>query len=263
MAKKPPVEVSKRWAWLRLVEEENQTPPGIAKGQGYDVRTVRKAIQWARDEREKREARMIVFRQAQHDHYSDLVSFVDKLDSEINKEITVSPITKGNRLWNALRQHLPRSPLWKLVEKLESINAEIRNVHNGLQQKIAKISIDRIAPKTKEMGLNQEAVEGALVGWSAASHGEGSLKLEARHASQGYQEISYGSWNCAIVPDEKAKSVQEYISDLMAEVSAMPKAQRLRDLLAKRQEITSSIAEELATIKLKRIVPGRCKYCPL
>jgi hypothetical protein len=263
MARKPPVEVSKRFEWLRLVEEEHKTVPGIAKEEGFDVRTIRKNIQWARDERERREARVNIFRQAQQDHYSDLVSFVDKLDSEINREKSISPLSKSERLWKALRQHLPRSPLWKLIDKLDSTNNDVRKARNKLQKKVAEMSPDNIVPKIEDMGLNREAVEGVLVDWSEGTYGVGTPKLEARQSRQGYKDITFGNWNCSTTRDKKAKSVEEYISNLMVEAAALPEAQQLRDLLAKRQEITDSIGEELATIKLKRIVPGRCKYCPL
>jgi hypothetical protein len=89
----------------------------------------------------------------------------------------------------------------------------------------------------------------------------GIPKLEARQSRQGYKEITFG--NCAVTHDKKGESVKEYISNLMIENAALPEAQLLRDLIAKRQEIADSIGEELATIRLKTIAPGRCKYCPL
>jgi hypothetical protein len=75
-------------------------------------------------------------------------------------------LNKSERLWNALLQHLPKSPLWKLIDKLDSANTDIRKARNDLQEKVAKMSPGKIVPKVEKMGPNREAVEGLLVDWS-------------------------------------------------------------------------------------------------
>ena len=83
--KKPSVQPELRREWLRQTDEEGKSVPQIATKSHYDVRTVRKAIQWARDDREKREARRIVYRQALEAHYADFVRFANNLDEEITR----------------------------------------------------------------------------------------------------------------------------------------------------------------------------------
>ncbi len=73
--KKPAVRPEVRRQWLRRFEEYGESPPEISKADGYDVRTVRKQIEYAREERELREARAMVLRNDLERHYSDLCEF--------------------------------------------------------------------------------------------------------------------------------------------------------------------------------------------
>ena len=70
--------------WLRRFEEDGESPPHIAEADGYDVRTVRKQIEKAMQEREMREARVMVLRDALEKHYKDLYTFAETLDSSIS-----------------------------------------------------------------------------------------------------------------------------------------------------------------------------------
>ena len=70
--------------WLQR-SERGETPPEIAKADGYDVRTVRRNLELARQEREQREARSVVYSRALEDHYADLVVFAARLDSRLKQ----------------------------------------------------------------------------------------------------------------------------------------------------------------------------------
>ena len=83
MSKRPLVEPAKRREWFKRFEEDGESAAEIARSVGYDVRTVRKQIELMRQERESREARFTVLRQALEKHYADLISFAEKLDSGI------------------------------------------------------------------------------------------------------------------------------------------------------------------------------------
>ena len=49
----------------------------------------------------------------------------------------------------------------------------------------------------------------------------------------------------------------------MAQVCQWPEYEELRKTLSERAKVTAAISEELATIILKRVIPGHCKYCPV
>jgi hypothetical protein len=68
---------------------------------------------------------------------------------------------------------------------------------------------------------------------------------------------------CAVVPTGQIEKVKEYISSLMAQVYQWPEYEDLRKTLSERAKVIETIREELATIILKRVIPGHCKYCPV
>ena len=106
--RKPAVKPEVRRQWLRRYEEEGESPPQIARADSYDVRTVRKQIGAERQERERRDARSVVLRHALEQHYADLYSFAQKLDLQLTMEGSTLDMMRGDRMWSALREHLPR-----------------------------------------------------------------------------------------------------------------------------------------------------------
>ena len=81
--KKPPIKPEVRRDWLRRNEENGESPPQIAAQDGYDVRTVRKQIDLAKQEREAREARIVVLRDAMQRHYDDLRKYAEELGMDL------------------------------------------------------------------------------------------------------------------------------------------------------------------------------------
>jgi len=101
-------------------EQDGDSPPQIAATDGFDVRTVRKQIERARQEREVREARSIVLRNAMEHHYTDICNFAEKLKVAVAGEESISLLV-DDPLWLALKQHLPHSPLWNLLNRRDTL----------------------------------------------------------------------------------------------------------------------------------------------
>ena len=114
------ISIEKARDWLRRVEENDETPPQIAKTDFVDVRTVRKQINRAREERETRESKQAVLKEAMQRHYSDLVLFAKKLEKSLLKDtpVSLSAELKSTPLLRALKEHLPRARLWKDIDGL-------------------------------------------------------------------------------------------------------------------------------------------------
>ena len=49
----------------------------------------------------------------------------------------------------------------------------------------------------------------------------------------------------------------------MAQVSEWPERQSMQKTLSELTGLTEEVREELATIVLRGVLPGRCKYCPI
>lgn len=266
MAKKPAVKPEVRRQWLKRFEEDGESPPQIAKADGYDVRTVRKQIDLARQEREAREARFAVLRQALERHYEDLVSFAAKLEREvIHSSLPMG--AKSDRLWGALREHLPRSSLWKAIERMERLNEEMRSIEKRAEERLwGEVQTNSpvgFAEKAGDTGLHPDSLAGAMNYHLRAEPGAKLLKIHTSATPERLVEVAYGNWTCALVPDDQEPEVNKFIADLMPAVEHWPEYEDLKRAFADRRRVIDTIREELATITLRRVVPGRCKYCPI
>ena len=156
--------------------------------------------------------------------------------------------------------------MWKGIDKLKELNAVIDNIQTDLN-KTAIITINKktekeFSKKPEEVGLDVVGTAGALV--HRVKQIEDSFLPEIRDekVKEGVREIKYGSWNCGVVPENQVSDIKNFIEGIMSSINSRPKAKELKDNIVERRRVIENIREELATIIMKRIVPGRCKYCP-
>ena len=270
--KKPLVKPETRRQWLRRFEEDGESPPQIAKADGYDVRTVRKQIEMAKQEREAREARSVVLRQALEKHYADLVAFAQKLDHDLRTPAGIPLPQKGDRMWTALREHLPRSPIWKGLNRLEHLyNEESRlekEAENRLFGEVESAGSFEFRQEPRKVGLHADGLTSAILyrlRLMAQIHDKPFPieKIDATPTSEGLTQISYGGWACASVSSSQEDEAKAFVASLLNGVSGWTEPEGMRRVLSERAKVTEMLSEELATIILRRVVPGRCRYCPI
>jgi len=265
MPKKSPVIPSVRLEWLRRLEE-GEPLYKLAKSVDFDVRTVKKQTEMAIEERESHEARLGVLRQALEKHYADLLSFAEKLDSGTIHSLIPNGL-KDDRMWAALYEHLPRAPLWKLIDKLERLNDEIVDIEKRADQRLwDKVKEDHsfsLVAQFGGQGLYDKALEGAMDYHLHANAPCALLPITSSPFSETLATVNYERWPCAVVPPDQVDKAKELITGLMTQVCQWPEYEELRKTLSTRAKVTGEIREELATLILKRIVPGHCKYCPV
>ena len=147
--RKPKVRPELARKWLQRNEEDGESPPQIAQADGYDVRTIRKQLEIMRQEREIRQAKQTVLRQALEKHYVDICSFAEQLKAQIGSRTPsmLSPTIREEPMWRALQQHLPRSPLWKNIDKLERLVDPFR------------LSLDRIKERVRNEAVSRTSLE--------------------------------------------------------------------------------------------------------
>jgi len=258
-----------RKKWLQRHEENGESPPQIAKKDGYDVRTVRKQIDLARQEREMRETRLIVLRDAAQAHYNDLCKCAEQIDSAISGRHPFDFVT-ADRMCRALHQHLPRAPLWKYLEKWNDIH---RNLEQTTADLIAKYTDDLSQdPQLRSAFTGGKEDISAMVDfftkqtefWSQGGAGvdiEQVFKTE--FASEGLVNLRLGGYNVGTVVESRAAEVREGLLSFRKRLSSFAEYQGVAQRFKELKELTPDIQEELAVITLRRVVPGRCKYCPV
>jgi hypothetical protein len=246
--RKPPIRPDIRRDWLKRNEEEGESPPRIAAKDGFDVRTVRKQIDLAKQEREIREARSIVLRDALEKHYEDLRRYADKLNSEIFGQTNYESSPDDDLIEAALRQHLPRSPIWGYLSRWKHLQQKVGQERQTLEQVIEELvkSNQRLAPLI-DAGLNE-----IVTGITAV------MVAEAKQWSDGNTAHSLKD-NLVIEPAGESLVNPRFGFSHMG----VMEVGRSEIKMAEIGRLAGKLRGELAVIRLRRIVPGRCRYCPL
>lgn len=274
--KKPPVKPERRQEWLER-NESGESPPNIASSDGFDARTVRKHIEIARQEKETKEARATVLRNALERHYADLCHYAERLIGSYpdrdNTEFGVSvrpPMAYENELEMALRQHIPRSPIWVLLSqqaKLQASKAEFtRQLSKKIEQDIAS------DPKLMEKLFPEEdlvisslvaALKSQVQLWAQGEPGFNvTNNLKAQPTEGGSVDLSLGPFGMGKVKQEHVELVREAIRDWTARIKEWDTFHDLERALRDLERVRKNLREEVAVIALRRVVPGRCRYCP-
>lgn len=273
--RKPPIKPEVRRDWLRRNEEDGESPPQIAAKDKFDVRTVRKQIDLAKQEREAREARSVVLRNALERHYDDLRKFAEKLNSEISGASNVPSSPDDDLMEAALRQHLPRSPIWGYMSKWQNLQQRVDEEQQKLEMVIEEsvkadgrltpsinTGLDGIVPCTIAV-LIAEAKQ-----WSHGNTGY-SLKdsLVMEPAVEGLVNPRFGFSHMGKMEvahaERYVKIVYDVLKDLESRIRDWEDYRNLEKTIAEIRRLGGKLREELAVIRLRRIVPGRCKFCPL
>jgi len=273
--RKPPVKLQQRRDWLKRYEEENESPPQIAIKDGFDIRTVRKQIDLAKQEREAREARSIVLRDALEKHYDDLRKFAEKLNSEITGLSNVPYSPDDDLIEAALRQHLPRSPIWTYLAKRESLqkktDVDKQNLVSNMKE---TLQLNNKFKSFTDQGLETivpgiiALLEKEIEQWSHGNVGH-TLKdsLVIDPTGEGFVNPRLGFSRMGLMKEGEAEGNMRHLRDIVGDLeSHLKKGSAFIDLqqnLVELDRTGNKLREELAVIRLRRIVPGHCKYCPL
>jgi hypothetical protein len=258
--------------WLRLVEVDGKSAPEIGKMESdqYDSRTVRKYIELARQERETNDARAHVLRNAIEHHYEDLVAFAQKLDQAV--ALSRAPVAeKSDRMWSALRQHLPRSPIPKMIDRWERLHQDISSSNAKVLERLKDIVASsqlQFRATDKGLGIDYESLT------SAVTHRLGVLssretaelpvvRVWVEKAGESIVRVVVSGWPCAVVPPERQEEAADLLNSVFAKVNDWPELEGMRKSHKELASLTEALREELATIVLRRVLPGRCKYCPI
>lgn len=258
--------------WLRRFEEDGESPPQIAEAYGYDVRTVRKQIEQARQEREMREARVIVLHDALEKHYKDLYTFAERLDSSLPwHPKQISPHFYQDRMWQALREHLPRSPIWKAILRCDQLADKYDLCVKQIEER-AKVWVHgrgiNFAHTPGELGLVESFGPDFVSDFVSIALGQKSLdnidEISHRRATDtGLHDVSKGRIYLGLLDTNKAEKMNAIYRELVGEAIGWEQYFDLQQIISEYKRQSGVLHDELATIILRRVIPGRCRYCPI
>jgi len=274
-AKKPSVTPVQRRDWLRRVEVDAESPPAIAKRDSYDVRTVRKQIELARQERDVREAKLMVLRDAMVNHYQDLCNLAGNINSEVEKNKPISEDLTTSLIYSALQQHIPRSALWKNIDRWNTSHQKLVEINNEIRELLRKKILSE--PKLNFMDIaGSEQIVLDLIDFFSFRidqrvKGGTGLDIEqyfhVEHKEGQLHAAKVGAYDVGSIKPEKeqeqASILKQVLYDFESDFTEWGKSQELQYTYNELKNLRKSIREELDVIILRRVVPGRCKYCPL
>jgi hypothetical protein len=75
--------------------------------------------------------------------------------------------------------------------------------------------------------------------------------------------IDYGPYTIGRVPDKQVTNIKKLVLGLMREVTKREDHVEMSRLLTRLEVVKRKLHDELLSIILRRVVTGRCRYCPL
>jgi len=258
-----------RRKWLQRHEENGESAPQIAKKDGYDVRTVRKQLDLARQDRERRETRLVVLRDAMQSHYSDLCRRVAEIESALDRK-SPGNIGMEDRMGAALREHLRRAPLWKNLDRWNSLQETLQQIKSNIDTRLEEEVRSDSGLKNAFSGGKMD-VDGLVKVMAhqldTGASGSPGLNVEDYFRTEstegGPANFRYGAWFVGTGEAVQASRVKDALADFEKKIFALREYQELSETQQRLDGLKEDILEELATITLRRVVPGRCRYCPI
>ncbi|MDV2988878.1 MAG: hypothetical protein P3T54_01775 [Dehalogenimonas sp.] len=266
--KKPAVTPEQDQDWLRR-NQQGESAAQIADKDGYDKRTVEVHLEHARQEIEAKEMRRSVLRDAVESHYQDMCAVAEKLNPQSPvKDKYLSP--KEEHIKIALRKHLPRSPIWENLSKLDGIQKTINDINDRIEKRIAGLKSD---PQLRPFGNRVPAIMSGVDAffkhqteqWAQGYHG---LDLDLNEIQERSSKLGFVNYGVGFSRMGEMDSTEIPIMRLMLKkwqkrVRQWPEYLELEKAHSELKRVEKNLAEDLWAITLRRVLPGRCDYCPI
>jgi hypothetical protein len=248
--RKPPISPETRQDWFQRSTRLGESAAQIASKDNVDIRTVRKHIELARREVEINQAKAEVLRNAIQAHNHDLCTFAQKIDDQLKSDRHVLTHLKEDPLWVALHEHLPRSLIWKNLDKWEQLFGQI----SQLNRKLGELLEAQIEARLKSITLSQEVGLGYRMFRALNSHIEDAARAQPEILK---------NFNLNKIPESEDTRIVELIHNLLDEVAQWPEYTELISASDEFRKIRRLLHDQLLIILLRRVIPGRCRYCPV
>ena len=261
--KKPAVELEKRQDWLKR-SEGGESAPHIAETDHFDVRTVRTHIELAKQQREYKEARTMVLRNALERHYSDLCEYAEKL-STLGHGESAAESPREKYIHSALYQHLPRSPIWNYLKQREALDQQIYQLRQQASTKIEELvnSDSRLSSEIEAIPGIIATLRFQLEQWAQVQPGMNTKDSLITEDAGKLVSLRYGNTQICKVKKSHGVLMNTVLRDYESSIKQWEEYEQLRKSLAELKRVEGNLKEEFAVITLRRIVPGRCRYCSL
>ena len=262
MPKGKKVALLDRIRWLDD-HDRGDTVIEIAKRDGRSQRTVTGQIARARREREQKEVRTGLLRDAYRKHYEDLGDLAEQIseDAASIRNGTLSPSIEGRTalLWDGLRDHLPGSPLWKACRDWEYHAKQYFRHTEEL-----RVESDEVVEEDPAM-LRDAFI--ASLDFAAQGMARGDnldhMKYERFTTPKGYG-LKWGSFTLSDSANDSGEidRLEKKHRALLDRLRAGDVVRNLVGTFGKWEEARQTIRREVDVLVLRGMIPGQCELCP-
>lgn len=231
--------------WLARYES-GEALRTIAEADDFDIRTVKRQVEEADFERMTKEVRASVLRAALEKHFADIANLAEKLRSAVAELSPIRLEADEACLLNGLKQHLPRSPLWEYLDGYQKVVtlSEFKDRFEGAKnerESLAEME-DKPASDTSygRVFFNPDFMMPLKTEWSAEP-GIDALATSQLYAKERLENLNF------------TEPTSPIPGKIKSNLKSDPGIKRLQ----------GHLRDELTKIILRRVVPGRCGYCPL
>jgi hypothetical protein len=259
---KPSISSYDRRRWLEQLNAGTGITE-IARVAVRDIRVVKRHIEIASEEVVKASVRKEFMLGRLQQHQDDLLDEVERIRTVTHLPVprTLMPGEARNRIYDAFKEHIKKTALSRLLdyyeETVEEGNGLKRNITDRLHP--AEIEFEKDLPQIVKTtrwisGIAEDLISGYIPDANAYS---------LQKQIDGTYEVRYKDRKLMrnTVRKEDAGALEASHKKLI-ELAGEYKAE-VNEYRQRRTDITEKIAEELDTLALKRMVPGRCRYCPI
>lgn len=249
--------------WLHRIDD-GESLQDIANSDNVSVRTVKRYLELAEQELVIQKARQVVLSQTLEKHYADLCTFAGELDSKLMEGFEHISLSGDDALmFDALHQHIPNSSIWKRIEeredvltRLETLSSKFKGrVIGGVEERLPRKAID--SEEKLKLVLRLRAL---AKGWQEDE--DVPYTADRFQDEDDETQIQPGtlSWVGPIGVSDHLQKTNDTVLDGAIDSQEYDEVHKCVQRL---QELRDTLHNELTVVVLRRMLPGRCVYCPL
>jgi hypothetical protein len=263
ISKKSSISSQERLGWLEQLENGTRITK-ITTDAGHNIRTVKRHIEIAREERHAAMARHGFLLKRLEQHQDDLLKEVNRLRKLLMRHpptlLTPRDPTEI-KILEALREHIKRLPLKNLLERWEVIFAEYSSFRGDVRIKLDGEKSRLLPAMLGEDALHQwtpTIVDVLVSGLSPEESG----RTYIIDRQDGKYKVSWGDnilTRSPITEEQKDLVLEAHKKLVTFAKNYLP---GFLDYKERFRELSDQLIDELDVLRIKRVVIGRCRYCP-
>lgn len=166
---------------------------------------------------------------------------------------------------------MPRSPLWENLRKWNRTLIELAELENVIRNNIQQaIEADGSLKGIISQGVNgviPAAVDVLVHQIKEWANGREGLKMDLdihlEKAREGKVRMRYGFSRFGEIEESQVEKIKAVLIDFESKLKNQSQYLEMEKLFGKLGRLKISIGESLTVILLRRIVPGKCRFCPI